>query len=80
MKLESFEFITKSEYTALLFFKKTRLKDGPVFCTRCRSVKIYQIIGQIIGTRYRCKFTFILSDYSIKDKLKWISEISALVF
>jgi len=51
MKLESFEFITKTENRARLFLRKSCWKNGPVFCTRCRSRKIYRITGK----RYRCK-------------------------
>lgn len=51
MKLETFEFVGKTENRARLFFKKTCWKNGLVFCTRCRSRKIYRIINK----RYRCK-------------------------
>jgi transposase len=68
MKLESFEFITKSENRARLFLKKACWKNGPVFCTRCRSRKIYRIADK----RYRCKrcrYTF--HDFSNR----WINEL-----
>lgn len=68
MKIESFEFITKSENRARLFFKKECWKNGLVFCTRCRSRKIYRITGK----KYRCKkchYTF--HDFSNR----WINEL-----
>jgi transposase len=52
MKLESFEFVGKSENRARLFFKKACWKNGRIFCTRCRNrKKIYRIVGK----RYRCR-------------------------
>lgn len=51
MKLETFEFVGKTEYRARLFFKKACTKNGRIFCTRCRSRKIYRIVGK----RYRCQ-------------------------
>jgi len=51
MKLESFEFVGKSENRARLFFKKVCWKNGRIFCTRCRNRKIYRIVGK----RYRCR-------------------------
>jgi len=49
--IENFEFITKTENKARLFFKKFCWKKGRVFCTRCGSYRIYRIAGK----RYRCK-------------------------
>lgn len=51
MDIETFEFITKTENKARLFFKKFCWKKCHIFCTRCRSYKIYRIEGK----RYRCK-------------------------
>lgn len=57
MKLETFEFITKSENRARLFLRKSCWENGPVFCTRCRSRKIYRIGGKRYRCR-RCRYTF----------------------
>lgn len=57
MKLETFEFITKSENRSRLFLRKSCWKNGPVFCTRCRSRKIYRIRGKRYRCR-RCRYTF----------------------
>ena len=51
MKIETFEFVGKTEKRARLFFKKACTKNGRIFCTRCRSRKSYRIAGK----RYRCK-------------------------
>jgi transposase len=51
MKLETFEFVGKTEKRARLFFKKACTRNGRIFCTRCRSRKIYRIVGK----RYRCR-------------------------
>lgn len=51
MKLETFEFVGKTENRARLFFKKACWKNGSIFCIRCRSRKIYRLAGK----RYRCK-------------------------
>lgn len=68
MKLESFEFITKSENRARVFLRKYVLKNGRVFCTRCSSRKIYRIIGK----RYRCK----LCGYTFHDfSQRWINKV-----
>lgn len=57
MKLETFEFITKSENRSRLFLRKSCWKNGTVFCTRCRSRKIYRIRGKRYRCR-RCRYTF----------------------
>lgn len=57
MKLESFEFITKSENRARLFLKKACWENGLVFCARCRSRKNYRITGKRYRCK-RCKYTF----------------------
>jgi transposase len=68
MKLETFEFITKSENSARLFFRKTCWKSRPVFCTRCRSRKVYRIAGR----RYRCK----PCGYTFHDFTgRWLNEL-----
>jgi transposase len=69
MKLESFEFVTQSENRARLFFKKACWKNGPVFCTRCRSRKVYRIVGRRYRCK-RCKYTF--HDFSNR----WINELN----
>ncbi len=69
MKLESFEFITKSENKARLFFKKACWENGLVFCTRCRSRKVYRIIDKRYRCK-RCKYTF--HDFSNR----WINELN----
>ena len=51
MDLETFEFIGKTENKARLYFRKFCWKNSHIFCSRCRSSKIYRIIGK----RYRCK-------------------------
>ena len=68
MKLETFEFVGKSENRARLFFKKACWKNGRIFCTRCRSRHIYRIASK----RYRCQrcgYTF--HDFSGR----WISRL-----
>jgi transposase len=68
MKLETFEFITKSENRARLFLRKECWKGRPVFCTRCRSRKVYRIIGK----RYRCK----RCGYTFHDFTgRWLNEL-----
>ena len=69
MKLESFEFVTQSENRARLFFRKACWKNGPVFCTRCRSRKVYRIVGRRYRCK-RCKYTF--HDFSNR----WINELN----
>lgn len=68
MKLESFEFITKSENRARLFFKKACWENDSIFCTRCRSLKVYRIIGKRYRCK-RCKYTF--HDFSNR----WINQL-----
>lgn len=68
MRLESFEFITKSENRARLFLKKACWGKGPVFCTRCKSRKIYRIKAK----KYRCK----RCKYSFHDfSNRWIQRL-----
>lgn len=68
MKLESFEFVVKSENRARLYLRKFWWKKGHVFCSRCNSYKIYRLLKK----RYRCqrcKYTF--HDFSNR----WLNEI-----
>lgn len=51
MDLKSFESLIKSENSARLFLAKLCWKNSRRFCTRCRSRKIYRIVGK----RFRCK-------------------------
>lgn len=51
MDLNTFESLCKSENKARLYFKKYCWQNRHVFCTRCRSYKIYRIPDK----RYRCK-------------------------
>lgn len=67
MVLSTFEFIGKTENRARLFFRKKCWKKGHVFCSGCRSYKIYRLEGK----KYRCKRcgnTF--HDYSVR----WIGK------
>ena len=57
MKIETFEFVGKTENRARLFFKKACWKNGVVFCTRCRSRKVYRIAGKRYWCK-SCKYTF----------------------
>jgi transposase len=51
MDLNTFESLCKTENKARLYFKKYCWKKRHVFCTTCRSYKIYRIPDK----RYRCK-------------------------
>ena len=51
MNLNTFEYLCKTENKARLYFKKNCWKNSHVFCTTCRSYKIYRIPDK----RYRCK-------------------------
>jgi transposase len=51
MNLNTFESLCKTENKARLYFKKYCWKKRHVFCTTCRSYKIYRIPDK----RYRCK-------------------------
>ena len=51
MDLKSFETLIKTENSARLFLTKLCWKNSHRFCTRCRSRKIYRIVGK----RFRCK-------------------------
>lgn len=68
MDVNAFEIVGKTENKARLFFKKYCWKNSLVFCTRCRTRKVYRIIGK----KYRCKrcgYTF--HDFSNR----WINEV-----
>lgn len=51
MDINTFETLCKTENKARLYFKKNCWKNRHVFCTTCRSYKIYRIPDK----RYRCK-------------------------
>ena len=51
MNLNTFEYLCKTENKARLYFKKNCWQNRHVFCTTCRSYKIYRISDK----RYRCK-------------------------
>jgi transposase len=51
MDLNTFESLCKTENKARLYFKKFCWKNSHVFCTTCRSYKVYRIAGK----KYRCK-------------------------
>jgi hypothetical protein len=49
MALNTFEFIGKTENKTRLYFKKYCWENSHVFCTRCRSYKVYRIRGKRYG-------------------------------
>ena len=51
MDLNTFEYLCKTENRARLYFKKNCWQNRHVFCTTCRSYKIYRIPDK----KYRCK-------------------------
>ncbi len=51
MDLNTFETLVKTENKARLFFRKNCWKNRHVFCTTCRSYKVYRVLDK----RYRCK-------------------------
>jgi transposase len=51
MDLKSFEALIKTENSARLFLAKLCWKNSHRFCTRCKSRKLYRIVGK----RFRCK-------------------------
>lgn len=57
MDLNTFEFIGKTENKARLYFKRYCWKNSHVFCTRCKSYKVYRIQGKRYRCR-RCKYKF----------------------
>ena len=57
MDLKSFEALIKTENSARLFFSKLCWTNSRRFCTRCRSYKIYRIVGKMFGCK-RCAYTF----------------------
>lgn len=68
MKLETFEFVVKSENRARLYLRKFCWKKGHVFCSRCHSYKIYRLLGK----RYRCqRCQYTFHDFSNR----WLNEV-----
>jgi len=51
MDLNTFEYLCKTENRARFYFKKNCWQNRHVFCTTCRSYKIYRIQDK----KYRCK-------------------------
>ena len=51
MDLKTFENLLQTENRARLYLRKMCWKNGRIFCPRCRSPKIYRIVGK----KYRCK-------------------------
>lgn len=51
MDLNTFETLGKTENKARLYFRKNCWQNRHVFCTTCRSYKVYRILDK----RYRCK-------------------------
>lgn len=69
MELDIFGLLGKTESQARFLFKKFCWKNSHVFCTRCKSYKIYKIVNK----RYRCKrcgYTF--HDFSNR----WINKLN----
>jgi transposase len=69
MNLNSFQALISTENRARLFFRKACWKKGLVFCTRCKSRKIYRILGKRYRCK-RCKYTF--TDFSGR----WINKLN----
>ena len=68
MDLKSFETLIKTENSARLFLTKLCWKNSHRFCTRCRSRKIYRIVGK----RFRCKrCAYTFHDFSGR----WINRL-----
>jgi len=68
MNVKTFEKLIKTENSARLYFRKKCYKKSRVFCTRCKSTKIYRIKGK----KYRCKqckYTF----HDFTDR--WINKL-----
>jgi transposase len=69
MELDVFGLLSNTENQARFFFKKNCWKNGRVFCTRCRSNKIYRIVNK----RYRCKHCgYTFHDFSNR----WINKLN----
>jgi len=69
MDLNTFESLCKTENKARLYFKKYCWKKRHVFCTTCRSYKIYRIADK----RYRCK----CCGYKFHDfSGRWINKLN----
>lgn len=69
MDLNALQVIVKTENKARLYLRKFCWKNGHVFCTRCRSYKIYRIKGKKYRCK-RCKYTF--HDFSNR----WINRLN----
>jgi transposase len=68
MDLKAFELIVNTENKARRYLRKFCWKNGHVFCSRCRSYKVYRIRDK----KFRCKncgFTF--HDFSGR----WLNEV-----
>ena len=68
MNVKTFEKLIKTENSARLYFRKKCYKKSRIFCTRCKSTKIYRIKGK----KYRCKqckYTF----HDFTDR--WINKL-----
>ena len=57
MDIKTFENIIKTENSARLYFRKKCYKKSRIFCTRCKSTKIYRIKGKKYRCK-KCKYTF----------------------
>ena len=69
MNIKGFESLVKSENKARLYFARLVWKNGHVFCPRCRSRKVYRLIGK----RYRCKSC----GYTFHDFTgRWINKLN----
>ena len=69
MDVNAFEVIVRSENKSRLYLRKFCWKKGHVFCSACRSYKIYRLSGK----KYRCKrcgYTF--HDFSNR----WLSRLN----
>jgi len=69
MDLNALQVIVKTENKARLYLRKFCWKNGHVFCTRCRSYKIYRIKDKKYRCK-RCKYTF--HDFSNR----WINRLN----
>ncbi len=57
MRTQEFENIIVTENKARLYFRKYCWQKRHIFCTQCRSYKIYRIAGKRYRCR-RCHYTF----------------------
>jgi len=68
MNIETFEKLIKTENSARLYFRKKCYKKSRIFCTRCKSTKIYRIKGKKCRCK-QCKYTF----HDFTDR--WINKL-----